>query len=173
MAQDHSIKGTKYFDCALCGITYRITDTVLNSVGLRVCKDHDVDKGEFRFAPSLYPYDSNAPVYYDRKVDRYYQLQVSSGVLNSIEIPHLGGWIPNKYIILDIDRSIPYWLYFQYGRLYLQEGVEGKRTPLLVDMQSGMKQQLFVRVLTSSISASGTIIPMTSGEVGMNMMEVS
>lgn len=47
MSRDHTIRGIRYYDCDLCGITYRITDTQLNSAGLRVCKDHDVDEGEY------------------------------------------------------------------------------------------------------------------------------
>ena len=171
MAQDHSIKGTRYYDCDICGMTYRITDTVLNSAGLRVCREHDIDKGEYRFAPSQ-SYNTNAPVYYDRKADRYYQLQTTSGVLNSVEIGHLGGFIPLKYTVLDKDRNIPYLLFFQYGQVHVKERVEGRRTPLLIDTQTGAKRQLFVKVLTSGY-LSGVIVPMTSGEVGLSMVEVS
>lgn len=48
MSRDHTIRGIRYYDCDLCGITYRWNETQLNSAGLRVCKDHDVDEGEYR-----------------------------------------------------------------------------------------------------------------------------
>jgi hypothetical protein len=53
LARDHSLKGERYYDCDLCGFTYRWSDTRINAGGLRVCTDHDLDIG---------PWASGGPV---------------------------------------------------------------------------------------------------------------
>lgn len=45
MARDHSLKGERYYDCDLCGFTYRYFDTRINRGGLRVCIYHCLDEG--------------------------------------------------------------------------------------------------------------------------------
>lgn len=162
MAQDRDIKGIRFYDCDICGFTYRITDTHLNSAGLRVCYEHCSDKGEFRFRPPN-PYDINSPVYYDTDADKYYQLRVNSGALYDIEIPHLGGWIPPQHIIYNYNMDLAYTLFFSNGMVYLREGVSefGKKTPLLVDAVAGVKKMLFVSTsgLTSGVSLAMVEVP--------------
>ena len=77
MSQDHTIKGERYYDCDLCGFTYRISDTIINSAGLRVCKNHDVDRGEYRFGRSGCQstiWDRNIPTTWDNRLGHGYTL---------------------------------------------------------------------------------------------------
>ena len=55
----------------------------------------------------------------------------------------------------------------------MEERVEGKKTPLLVDTETGVKCQLIVQVMSSSYSNSGTIIATSGAQVGMYFVEVS
>lgn len=38
MATDHQIKGERYYDCDICGFTYRESDTTIDKDGSRVCQ---------------------------------------------------------------------------------------------------------------------------------------
>jgi len=44
MAFDKTIQGERYWECAICGMTYRQSDTVIKN-GIRVCKDCADDGG--------------------------------------------------------------------------------------------------------------------------------
>ena len=139
MARDHTITGERYWDCDLCGFTYRWSETVLNTAGLRVCRNHDVDKGEYRFAP-VPPYDINSPVYYDKSMDQYFQLQSQNQVLVAVPIPHLGGLLPQPYIVVDFANHIQYQIIIDGGVLDLKPGINGKKAPVLVDTDGSIQQ---------------------------------
>ena len=139
MARDHTITCERYWDCDLCGFTYRWSETVLNTAGLRVCKKHDVDEGEYRFAP-VQPYDINSPVYYDKSMDQYFQLQSQNQVLVAVPIPHLGGLLPQPYIVVDFANHIQYQIIIDGGVLDLKPGINGKKAPVLVDTDGSIQQ---------------------------------
>ena len=150
MSRDHTITGERYIDCDLCGFTYRWSETVLNTAGLRVCRNHDVDKGEYRFAP-VPPYDINSPVYYDSVMDQYFQLQSQNQVLVAVPIPHLGGFLPQPYLVADFANNKSYQLIINNGQMSIQSGVDGKKVPLLVDTEDGSLQQIQVQNVAGNI----------------------
>ena len=141
MSRDHTITGERYYDCAICGFTYRWSDTSLNSAGLRVCKKHDVDVGEYRFAP-VQPYDIGSPVYYDLVQNQYYQLQSQNQVIVAVPIPYMGGFLPQPYVVADFKNNKAYQLYVSGGQACLKPGVNGKKVPVLTDTVDGSIQQL-------------------------------
>lgn len=144
MSRDHAIRGVEYTSCDLCGFIFRITDTILNSAGLRVCKAHDVDaRGEFMFAPP--PLYSPGPILYDYQTQKYYQLAINGGFLDAVEVPSLGGVIPIPYVAADSTRCISYQVSMQNGSLTIREGVNGKRIPPIMDSQTGVYRQIIVQ----------------------------
>ena len=104
-----------------------------------MCRNHDVDKGEYRFAP-VPPYDINSPVYYDKSMDQYFQLQSQNQVLVAVPIPHLGGLLPQPYIVVDFANHIQYQIIIDGGVLDLKPGINGKKAPVLVDTDGSIQQ---------------------------------
>ena len=151
MSRDHTIRGIRYTYCDLCGFTYRWSDTTLNSAGLRVCRFHDIDQGDYKYPPPQ-PYNQSLPVFYDNKINKYYQLQATSSYLQEVEIVNLGGVMPQPYVIPNLSTRVTYQLFLQGGFLKLKQGVNGKRIPPLIDTQTGESLQLIVNT-----TASGTI----------------
>ena len=71
MARDHAHTGERYRECDLCGFPYRKSELVLNTAGLYVCVHHDVDEGEYVFAPpaSALTNDHHAESIWDAVLD--------------------------------------------------------------------------------------------------------
>jgi len=145
MSRDHAIKGIRYYDCDLCGFTYRITDTTLNSAGLRVCYDHDVDQSDYKFFKRTSVFDPNLPLFYDKTNDSYYQLYSNALVLKAIMVEDIDIQ-PPVYMIGDYSANQIYQLVMDGGKLYIKEGVYGKKFPFLLDITLGTYQMLHVLV---------------------------
>jgi len=126
MGRDHTIKGGKYYDCDLCGITYRYNDLVVNSAGLRVCRVHCLDTSDYRFRDPQ-AYDVTLPVFPITYFNKYYQLKLIAGILVAAEIPYLD-FIPITYIV---GGDNVYQLLMYGGALYIKTGINGRRFPYL------------------------------------------
>jgi len=137
--KDRAITGEKFYDCDICGFTYRISQTTLNSAGLRVCYEHCLDQGDYRFRTPL-PYDIRLPILHDAVTDKYYQLKLSNKILVADEISNLG-YIPIPYVVIEVDGTV-YQLKMINGFLYCVSGVDGKRFPYFYD--GGEPYYLFV-----------------------------
>ena len=168
MSRDHTHKGEKYETCDLCGFDYRISETSINSAGLRVCSNHDVDVGDYKFAPR-HPYDINMPVLYDKDLNEYFQLGSENGLLVANPIGHLGGFLPFEYIVADWDRGIYHQLYMSNGEASIKEGTYGRKFPLIPD-SSGVSYQLKVISQPSSYS-SLQVDPVENFTLGIDSVE--
>ncbi len=144
MSHDHSIRGIRYYDCDLCGFTYRITDTTINSAGLRVCRFHDVDEGDYMYAP-VQTYDPSRPTFYDVPANEYYQLRCTDNQLFTVGIPNLGGWIPPPYGAMNLSTGVMFQVVVTSGSLYIDNnGAQCRNIPPFTDTDTDEQQQLIV-----------------------------
>ena len=136
--KDRAITGEKFYDCDICGFTYRMSQTTLNSAGLRVCYEHCLDQGDYRFRTPA-PYNIDIPILYDANEDTYWQLGLNGPFLVADEIPDLGGFKPGPYVVVDSASGVAYQLIMDNRQLFVESGINGKRYSLL-EYQSVVKQ---------------------------------